>query len=127
MSKKHNEAVESTTGDGLVLLKGYRIPLKGELVFACQKCQKKLKKTKGSLSLKKVLKKEAKHGDDRIALRVVPLACLKLCPKEGIAVSTQAQIGASQCSIVRTAADAGALYRRCISERDQRRPAVATA
>ena len=112
---KSVESLADLTIEEEAVLKSYRIPSRGQLVFACSKCEKKLRHNK-PLKLKKVLKREAKKADEPLRLRVISLPCLKLCPKNAIAVCTQAQLGASRCSIVRTASDVTALYAQCVSE-----------
>jgi hypothetical protein len=80
-------------------------------VLACGKCQKKLKRSNRKLS--KALKKRANQDEDGLKLRVVEVACLKMCPKGGITVCTQGQLGRNECSIVRTRADMDSLYEQC--------------
>ena len=97
-------------------MQSYPIPWKGQLVLACGKCQKKLKRNKtkdGSAKLSKALKKRAKQDEDGLKLRVVEVDCLKMCPKDGVTVCTQGQLGRNECSIVRTRADVDSLYEQC--------------
>jgi hypothetical protein len=52
------------------------------ILLACRKCQKKLRGSgHGPGKLKKVLKATGTH--------VIPVSCLKLCPKGGVTVCTQ--------------------------------------
>jgi hypothetical protein len=89
-------------------MRSYPIPRRGQLVLACGKCQKKLKR-----KLNKALKKRARQDEDRVRLRVVDVPCMKMCPKGGITVCTQGQVGRNECSIVRTRADVDGLYEQC--------------
>ena len=91
----------------------YRIPWKGQLVLACRKCQKKLKRSDGVAKLSKALKKRARRDEDGPKLRVIEVSCLKMCPKGGVTVCTQAQLGRNECSIVRSRADVDSLYQEC--------------
>jgi hypothetical protein len=97
-------------------MQSYRIPWKGQVVLACGKCQKKLKrgkkKDRGS-KLSKALKRRTQRDEDGLKLRVIEVACLKMCPKGGITVCTQGQLGRNECSIVRTRADVDSLYEQC--------------
>ena len=93
-------------------LRSYRAPWKGQIVLVCRKCQKKLKhsgKKKGIAKLGKELRKRTRHNEDALQLRVIEVSCLKLCPKGGVTVCTQQQIGRGQCCIVRTQADVSEL------------------
>jgi hypothetical protein len=112
MSKSVESPADLTIEE--VVLKSYRIPSRGQFVFACSKCEKKIRHGK-PFKLKKALKREAKKAAEPLRLRVIGLPCLKLCPKNAIAVCTQVQLGTSRCSIVRTTADVAALYAQCVS------------
>jgi predicted metal-binding protein len=93
-------------------VRSYRVPWKGQLVLVCRKCQKKLKrggKRKGTAKLGKALKKRARDAEDGLKLHVIEVPCLKLCPKGGVTVCTQRQLGLGECSIVHTKADVDAL------------------
>jgi hypothetical protein len=59
------------------------------------------------------LKRRARREEDGPKLRVVEVSCLKMCPKGGITVCTQAQLGRNECSIVRNRADVDSLYQLC--------------
>jgi hypothetical protein len=93
-------------------MQSYPIPWKGQLVLACGKCQKKLKRS-GGAKLSKALKKRAHQDEDGLKLRVIEVDCLKMCPKGGITVCTQGQLGRNECSIVRNRADVDSLYEQC--------------
>jgi predicted metal-binding protein len=93
-------------------LRTYRAPWRGQLVLVCRKCQKKLKhsgKKNGLAKLNKTLKKRARKDEDGPALHVVDVSCLKLCPKGGVTVCTERQLGRRQCSILYTNTDVDAL------------------
>jgi predicted metal-binding protein len=97
-------------------MQSYPIPRRGQLVLACGKCQKKLKRSKrkgGGAKLSKALKRRAQRDDDGVKLRVVEVACLKMCPKGGITVCTKGQVRRNECSIVRNRADVESLYEQC--------------
>jgi hypothetical protein len=105
------EAGNSTDNE----LRTYPGPWKGQLVLACSKCRKKMKHSNpGSpvLSLKKALKKRVKRDGSDLKLRVISVSCLKMCPKDGVTVCTQEQLGNNQCAIVRTGKDIDHLYRQ---------------
>ena len=93
-------------------MQSYPIPWRGQLVLACGKCQKKLKRSKGA-KLSKALKRRGRRDREGLKLRVVEVACLKMCPKGGITVCTQGQVGRNECSIVRNRADVDSLYEQC--------------
>ena len=94
-------------------LQAYPIPWGGQVVLACRKCQKKLKRSDGVAKLSKALKKRARRDEDGLKLRVIEVSCLKMCPKGGVTVCTQAQLGRNECSIVRNRADVDSLYQKC--------------
>lgn len=97
-------------------LRRYKAPWRGELILACSKCQKKLKKHKAGkfASLKKWFKKRSRADDGGPAIKVVGIDCIKLCPKGGITVTSQHQLGTAgkELSIVRSEADLEQLYHR---------------
>ena len=98
-------------------LRSYDLPLNGQLLLACGKCQRKLKHGDNPAhlaSLKKLLKLQRKHDDLR--LRVLKAPCLKMCPKGGVTVCTPAQVARHECSILRTAEDVAILYEQCRAE-----------
>ena len=115
--------------DAPVRLKSYKGPWKGQLLLACGKCQRKLKKDDlgdehGLGKLRKALKQRSKRDEDGLELLVIKTQCLKVCPKRGVAVCTRAQIGAGRCSIVRTSEDVDALYAECKAEGRPEAPVV---
>jgi len=99
--------------DDLALgLKTYRAPWKGQIVLVCRKCEKKLKHSgekSGLAKLQKVLKKRNKRNKSAEPLRVIGVSCLKMCPKGGVTVCTQQQLGRNECCILRTREDVDAL------------------
>jgi predicted metal-binding protein len=102
-----------------VSLRSYPAPWKGQVLLACGKCRRKLKNgsaDKEVRKLKKALKRRSKMDEDGVRLRVIEVPCLKMCPKGGVTVCTQAQLGRGECSIVWTAADVDALYAQCKAE-----------
>lgn len=104
-------------------LRTIKAPWKGELILACNKCQRKLKKRKAGrfASLKKWFKKRSRSDDDSPMIRVVGIDCIKLCPKGGVTVSTQHQLATagSEVSIVRSEADLEQLYTQISQLRTQ--------
>jgi predicted metal-binding protein len=98
------------------VLRTYGAPWRGQLVLVCRKCQRKRKhegKKNGLGKLNKVLRKRARKDDGVPPPHVVDVSCLKLCPKSGVTVCTERQLGRRQCSIVRTSADVDALLDLC--------------
>jgi hypothetical protein len=70
----------------------YPAPWQGQLLLACKKCQKRMKKDHGPkdlANLKKTLKARNKHSDN--PLHVLPMGCVDLCPKKGVVVCLPAQ------------------------------------
>jgi hypothetical protein len=103
-------------------------------VLACRKCQKKLKRSSqgnGIAKLSKLFKQRARQDEDGLKVRVLQVSCLKLCPKGGVTVCTQGQLGRNLCSIVSTPADAAALYEQCKAQHSiapaRARPKFSTA
>jgi predicted metal-binding protein len=93
-------------------LNTYRAPWKGQIVLVCRKCERKMKhagKQSSLAKLAKLLKKRTKHNEEGQRLRVVEVACMKMCPKGGVTVCTQQQLSRHECCIVRTKADVEAL------------------
>ena len=98
-------------------LRSYELPLRGELLLVCGKCQRKLKHGHDPAklaSLKKLLKKQ--RDDDNFSIRLLKVPCLKMCPKGGVTVCTPAQLARHQCSIVRSGEDVALLYEQCRAE-----------
>ena len=102
--------------EGTYALKRYRAPWKGQLLLACLKCQKKRKRQSSRakpLKLKKAMKQAMIEAGSELRVRVIQVACLKLCPKGAIAVCTQEQLGRGECSMVKTADDVRMLAAEC--------------
>ena len=107
-----SEEIDANAGS----LRKYRTPWKGQLVLACRKCQKKLKhegKQSRLAKLSKTLKKLARRDVAGPALHIVDVSCLKLCPKGGVTVCTEEQLGRNECSIVRNKSDLLQLLEQC--------------
>jgi hypothetical protein len=62
--------------------KTYPAPWQGQLILACKKCQKRVKKDGGPKALSN-LKKTFKKND---SLHVLPMSCVDLCPKNGVVI-----------------------------------------
>ncbi len=111
MSTKADKVGRDSQREGALPV--YRAPWRGQLLLACGKCRKKLRKSSEpaeAANLKKLLKACGKQGEERFRLRVIEVPCLKLCPKGGVTVCTQQQLGRGECSIVRTQLDVETLY-----------------
>ncbi len=113
MSKK-SQPIESTDQNGTLRL--YRTPWKGEALFACKKCQRKMKKHGGAPAmarLKSWFKKRAGKSSNLPAVRVVDVPCVKLCPKGGVTVFSRRQLAHEPpgVCIARNEADLETLYR----------------
>ena len=111
MSKiKIKEPSEHTN---LVQLRAYSAPWKGELLLVCTKCTKKLKKHDSPFgNIRKWFKWRSKHAENGPNVRVIGVNCVKMCPKGGVTVATQQQLGQRppQVSIIWSEADLEALY-----------------
>ncbi len=95
-------------------LRSYPAPWKGELVLVCSKCTKKLKHKQGALNVRKWLRTRRNKDENAPQLRVIGVNCVKMCPKGGITVATQHQLGQTppEVSIIRSSADLEALYQQ---------------
>ena len=96
-----------------VHLRSYTAPWKGELLLVCTKCTKKLKKHDSPFAnVRKWFKKRAKQDENGQIVRVIGVNCVKMCPKGGVTVATQQQLGRepAEVSIVRSESDLEALY-----------------
>jgi hypothetical protein len=96
-------------------LRSYKAPWRGELILACSKCQKKLRKQKGLkifANLKKWFKTRSKSDVDAPEVKVVGIGCVKMCPKGGITIARQQQLceAGGEVSIIRSEADLDGLY-----------------
>ena len=110
---------EISMPENLPQLKSFRGPWirrERQLLLACKKCQRKLKDdgdSSGLSKLKKLLKKRSKAAGFGGKLVVIETKCLKVCPRAGVAVCTQAQVGAGLGSIVRSVGDVDLLLAQC--------------
>lgn len=107
---KHPEAIDSSTP-----LRIYRTPWKGEALFACRKCQRRMKKRGGPAALVKLkswFKKRAGKSPELPQVRVIDIPCVKLCPKSGVTVFSRRQLAHDPpgVSIARTGQDLETLY-----------------
>jgi predicted metal-binding protein len=95
-------------------LRLYPTPWKGEAVFACRKCQRRMKKSGGPDALRKLKKwfrKRARSTPEAPAVSVIEISCLKLCPKGGVTVFSGRQLGRELgISIARSEEDLEKLY-----------------
>ena len=96
-------------------LRAYKAPWRGELILACTKCQRKLKKRKGTkafANIKKWFKRRGKSDEGGPDVRVVGIDCIKLCPKASVTIARQQQLGnvGGEVSIIRSEADLEGLY-----------------
>ncbi len=100
-------------------LRSYELPLRGRILLACGKCQRKLKDDPEHdlASLKKLVKKAGKEAAKGEGIRMVKVPCLKMCPKAGITVMTPAQVGRAECSILCSKSDVATLCENMLSER----------
>jgi predicted metal-binding protein len=74
-------------------LKTYAAPWKGELILACRKCQKKLKRDEalnGLAKFKKTVERYNTAHPER-PLHVMNVSCMDLCPKKAITVCCPAR------------------------------------
>jgi hypothetical protein len=92
--------------------KTWPAPWHGEVLLACRKCQKKLRKhpLRGALSkLKKIVKRRNREIPGA-ALHVIPVSCLKLRPKDAVSVCLPSRY-ADRVFILRSENDLDDLYR----------------
>lgn len=76
-------------------LRLYPAPWKCEPVFACLKCQRKLKKSKGPKALRKISKwfrKRSATSEARPSVNVIGISCVDLCPKNGVTIFSGCQL-----------------------------------
>ncbi len=105
-----SKAVEAIEVTGVMRL--YRAPWKGEVVFACKKCQRKLKKHGGVRALARLKSWFKRRSRDTAPVRVIDIPCVKLCPKGGVTVFTRRQLAhePAAVAIARSEQDLEALY-----------------
>lgn len=86
--------------------KTYPAPWNGQLILACGKCQKKLKRDhnlRALAKLKKTVKRHNKEHPDQ-PLHVINVPCMDLCPKDAVTICCPAH-DSSRLSLLRTAED----------------------
>jgi hypothetical protein len=96
-------------------LRLYPAPWKGEAVFACRKCQRRIKKSGGPAALRKLKKwfKKRTHGTPKAPpVHLIDVSCLKLCPKGGVTIFAARHLGKDPLAvcIARSEQDLEALY-----------------
>jgi hypothetical protein len=96
-------------------LRLYSPPWTGETVFACRKCQRKIKEGNGSKALAKIKKwfrKRSAKSPERPAVSVIVVPCLDVCPKDGITIFSARQLARkpARLNIVRSEADLERFY-----------------
>lgn len=92
--------------------KTYPVSWKGELILACRKCQKKVKRDHAIPALAKLKKTIKRHNKDNPdhPLHVMDVPCMDLCPKDGVTICCPARDPES-LSILRNEHDVEWLYR----------------
>jgi hypothetical protein len=93
-------------------LRMYRTPWQGEVLFACKKCQRRIKKHHGEAALVRLKKWFKKRSRSGAPVRVIDIPCVKLCPKGGVTVFSRHQLAHQPpgVCIARTEADLETLY-----------------
>lgn len=93
-------------------LKSWPAPWQGDLLLACRKCQKKLKKHSARparANLKKAVKRlNRKHP--AAPLHVLNVPCMKLCPKDAVTICDPRR-SPSRLAMLRSDAEIDSLYR----------------
>ncbi len=95
----------------------YPTPWDTNLILACRRCQKRLRKTDNPpafAKLKKWLKARARHeGAKKNPLHLIEIPCQKICPKAGVVVFSQPQLAThpASFSIIRNEAQMESFYR----------------
>jgi hypothetical protein len=110
MSKDPEPIDTSDCGEALRM---YRAPWKGEVLFVCKKCQRKMSRDAmpALAKVKKWFKKRAKKSKDA-PMHVIQIPCVDLCPKDGVTIFSRRQLmqEPSGVCIARTEADLEKLY-----------------
>ncbi len=96
-------------------LRLYSPPWTGETVFACRKCQRKIKNGKASKALariKKWFRKRSAKSPERPAVTVIFVPCLDVCPKDGITIFSARQLARKPAglNIIRSEPDLERFY-----------------
>lgn len=100
-------------GEVVPEIRSYKAPWRGELLLVCKKCQRKIDKPKALANLRKWFKKRSKSDSANAPeVRIVGVDCVKMCPKAGVTVMRQHQLGEQgrEVSILRSKADLEGLY-----------------
>jgi len=94
-------------------LKSYPPTWEGDLLLACRKCQKKLRGEPGMRPLARLKKTIKRHNKQNplVALHLISVPCMNLCPKGAVTICLPASQPAT-LSIIRTEGDIDELYRR---------------
>jgi hypothetical protein len=94
-------------------LKSYPPTWEGDLLLACRKCQKKLKGEPGMRALARLKKTIKRHNKLHpvVALHLISVPCMDLCPKGAVTICLPASQSA-MLSIIRKEEDIDELYRR---------------
>ena len=100
-------------------LRKYTSRFQGPALLVCRKCQRKLRHSgerPAASKLKKALKKLAKADPKQRPVHIIPVGCLKLCPKGAVTVCTGFDLQQTPVSLtlIRTRNDIAALYRQCV-------------
>lgn len=98
-------------------MKSYEAPWKGEVLLACKRCQKRLRKSKASpdfARLRKWIKwRQRRDPNSGVKpLHVIEIPCQKICPKKGIVILLQPHLAAqpARFSIICSEEQMRALY-----------------
>jgi hypothetical protein len=88
-------------------IKTYPAPWEGDLILACRRCQRRLRKSghePAFAKLKKWLKKRSRKNASTPRLHLIEIPCQNICPKGGLVVCSQAQLAARPAgfSIIRS-------------------------
>jgi hypothetical protein len=96
--------------------KTHPTPWDTNLILACRRCQKRLRKSEHPptfAKLKKWLKARARREDSRKnPLHLIEIPCQKICPKAGVLVISQPQLATHPAgfSIIRNEAQMESFY-----------------
>ncbi|AXC09624.1 hypothetical protein ACPOL_0239 [Acidisarcina polymorpha] len=76
-------------------LKNYSAPWTGEVILACKRCQKKLRREKHPSEfsrLKKWFKNRGRQLPSTTAFHIIEIPCQNICPKHGVVVLSRPQL-----------------------------------
>lgn len=96
-------------------LRTYNSRYRSGVLLVCRKCERKLKRSgehEHTANLKKSLRKLAKRAGTEVPY-VIPISCLKLCPKGAVTVCTQRDLASlpPSLTLIRTRTDVATLFR----------------